>query len=422
MQLRLFMIFTLLLAIPTAAIQGDFNADNKVNIQDLKQIVNLIQDGQYQEKMDLNLDKHIDIFDLLLTVKLFDEYRENKSDLQPTTNSNQSIQLNNSLPGFKLDSIKTIATKGGRVDWSHKNNLIAYDSLGEDGYYDILLTTPNGTDTHCLTCTKHQLHTGNPAWHPSGDYIVFQSQTKQVLNPNTAKPGSGIGNNLFLITRDGTATWQLTQHTTAPFGVLHPVFSHDGSILLWAEFVEPNGDYGVWQLKLADFSMQNSVPTLTNIRSFQPGSNPRFMEPGGFNHDDTKIIFTANPQLQAPSGFDVYTIDLQTEQLTRITTSPLTWDEFPHYQPHTNRVFYVSNNDQLGTKLNLDLWVIDDGVHKKITSFHDSQSQEYVGQDGSGIQDYAFDVTGTKIVAYINEQFPDDSTQEQGSLQIVSLS
>ena len=36
----------------------------------------------------------------------------------------------------------------------------------------------DGSGVECLTCNKYilQLHNGNPEWHPSGEYIVFQAQ------------------------------------------------------------------------------------------------------------------------------------------------------------------------------------------------------------------------------------------------------
>lgn len=54
-----------------------------------------------------------------------------------------------------------------------------------DGYYDLLyLIRPDGTDEQCLSCDKEGVlskgHKGTAEWHPSGDYIVFQSKKNKI--------------------------------------------------------------------------------------------------------------------------------------------------------------------------------------------------------------------------------------------------
>lgn len=92
--------------------------------------------------------------------------------------SKQQGKLIQSVPtlninGKKVKHIKTITNDGGRVDWSHSgNNLIAFDRMEEDGYYDVYVMNPDGSGEKCLTCGKQglpQKHNGNPAWHLSGE-------------------------------------------------------------------------------------------------------------------------------------------------------------------------------------------------------------------------------------------------------------
>jgi hypothetical protein len=73
-------------------------------------------------------------------------------------------------------SITTIKEIGGRLDWSHTLNVVAFDKRGEDGFYDVYVMNPDGTDEYCLTCDTGlpDHHIGNPAWHPSGEWIIFQ--------------------------------------------------------------------------------------------------------------------------------------------------------------------------------------------------------------------------------------------------------
>lgn len=92
-----------------------------------------------------------------------------------TISQNQEFPILNTVGKSPLvKNIKTFTNQGGRVDWSHNNNLIAFDRKDEDGYYDVWVMKPDGTEQKCLTCDKPQLpnkNIGQPAWHPSGKYI-----------------------------------------------------------------------------------------------------------------------------------------------------------------------------------------------------------------------------------------------------------
>ena len=154
--------------------------------------------------------------------------------------------------GRRVKQIKTIVEDGGRVDWSHSNNLIAFDKLGNDGYYDVWVMNPDGSNQVCLTCDNAlvpQHHNGNPAWHPTGKWIVFQSVNPDLiprtLPDRTAKmlthPGSGWLNDLWVMDPNGKHFYQLTDIGWQG-GVLHPHFSHDGIKLLWSERLGPGDE------------------------------------------------------------------------------------------------------------------------------------------------------------------------------------
>ena len=84
---------------------------------------------------------------------------------------------------FKVTRIKTIKEYGKSLDWSHGQNLIASARIGKDGYYDIFVMKPDGSNERSLTHAKSgipQKHNGNPAWHPSGEYIVFTSEKQNM--------------------------------------------------------------------------------------------------------------------------------------------------------------------------------------------------------------------------------------------------
>jgi len=59
--------------------------------------------------------------------------------------------LSSELPD-RVAAVEVIEEFGGRVSWSPDGQWILFDKLGEDGYFDIWLMRPDGTDRTCLTC------------------------------------------------------------------------------------------------------------------------------------------------------------------------------------------------------------------------------------------------------------------------------
>uniref|UniRef100_A0A7V0Z6E7 Uncharacterized protein n=1 Tax=candidate division WOR-3 bacterium TaxID=2052148 RepID=A0A7V0Z6E7_UNCW3 len=88
--------------------------------------------------------------------------------------SDQSVQ-------YKVKGVEIFLENGGRVDWCETNDMIAFDRKGEDGLYDIYIIRPDRTDEECITDIPglpERKHIGQPAWHPSGRYIVCQVENE----------------------------------------------------------------------------------------------------------------------------------------------------------------------------------------------------------------------------------------------------
>ena len=165
---------------------------------------------------------------------------------------------------------------------------------------------PNGSGENCLTCNTRGVlsngHKGTAEWHPSGQYIVFQSQKKQFMGTwglnRAADPGNGRNNDLWLMNIANRQLFQLT-HTanTQEKGELHPHFSHNGRQLTWSQMYKLGNIFknvqhlGDWRLQVADFNINGGKPGLTNIRSYQPGG-PSLYENHGLSPDGRKILFT----------------------------------------------------------------------------------------------------------------------------------
>lgn len=313
--------------------------------------------------------------------------------------------------------ITTITEKGGRVDWSHALNVIAFDKRGDDGFYDVYIMNPDGSGEYCLTDTPllPDHHIGNPAWHPTGAWLVFQvvntdlipsSLDTEKVNQYT-NPGAGWLNNLWVMDRNGEFFYQLTD-VYEKGSVLHAHFSHDGKKLMWAERIggDTIGVAGVWTLKVADF-VTEPQPHLVNIGSFTPGEQQIVCESHGFSYDDTKILFCGNLEKgQPPRGWDIYDLDLETQELTRLTDTFYDWDEHAHYSPDGKKIVWMSSTGyDIGNTLMADFWIMNsDGLNKHQLTFFNIPGHSHYRGFPIVAGDSSWSPDGNRIIAYIKTE------------------
>jgi polyhydroxybutyrate depolymerase len=325
-----------------------------------------------------------------------------------------------------IASFKILANPGGRVSWLHSENIIAFDRVGNDSYFDVYIMNPDGSDSRCLTCEKStvpQLHDGNPSWQPSGEYIVFQAQdpgleTLRGGNPGDyfASPGIGINNNLWITNANGTKFWQVT-HVKERYGTLHPQFSPDGKKLLWSEVLSPQGSTYYWVMKLADFSVVNGEPRISNVQTLQP-LDLMLYETHGFSPDGTKILFSGIEEGKYYYDMEIYTMDLTLGIATRLTDND-EWDEHAHFTPDGTHIVWTSSEGTPQKKstswgemrenpLLLEYWVMNpDGSGKrKLSGFNDPASPDYMNwKGGVGLGDFDFSPDGKSIVVKMRKGF-----------------
>lgn len=317
---------------------------------------------------------------------------------------------------YSLQYISKSTMNGGRVDWSKTKNIIAVDRMNAQRYYEIWTMNPDGSDQQCLTCNKAgapPFSKGNPAWHPNGRYIVFQAQNDYrgplpKLVDYYANPGAGLNNDLWVMDSSGDHYWKIWTVPGINGGVLHPHFSNRGDKLLWAErFPLGNKNYGGWELRVADFSVENGVPTLRNVQAYRPGTRPDFYESHGFTLDDNKIIFSGNPDGQSTDGIDIYTMDLATQQLVNLTNSPDMWDEHAQLSPDGQSIVWmsghaVSSGSGKSTNTITDYWLMDpDGGNKRqLTHFNDPGSPEYI-PSGATAGDSSWSPDSKSVMGYV---------------------
>jgi len=315
--------------------------------------------------------------------------------------------------------------------------------MGKDGYYDVFIMNPDGSGEITLTHNRPgcpQKHNGNPAWHPSGKYIVFTAMNDDAggqLAKKMGIPGTGINCNLWLMKSDGSKFWKLTNFPTGyknAKGVIHPQFSPDGKKLFWTERIgnNKNTNWGEWALKTADFSLESGEPVLRNTRKYQPGSNRSFYESHGFSPDGRKVIFSGNlVKGQKESGLDIYEMDLQTGKIMRLTKSLNDWDEHAHYSPDGkkiawmsgmgfNTVFHSIKGHAWKKYIKTDLWIMDsDGKNQeRITFFNQPGHSHYMG-GRTVVSDSAWSPDSKKIAALV--AYVKNSGQHGAKIVLIEL-
>jgi hypothetical protein len=328
--------------------------------------------------------------------------------------------------------VRVVVPQGGPLDWCHKSDIVAFDRLGADGYFDVWLMNPDGSHQRPLTAHTPDLpsrHVGMPAWHPSCRYLAVQAQ--QPASPrqfdNKAVPGAGIFNDLWVVTADGSRAWKLVavsgKMSKDAEGILHPHFSHDGRRLLWSQRVGAGKtSFGNWVLKLAEFEITPAgEPRLGTVRTLIPGGKPTFFESHGFSPDDRKIIYSGTPDV----GMEIYTLDLVTGQVERLTDSPRAWDEHAQFSPDGRKIAWMSSEGLRFRVWPFDLqadfwWMNADGSGKqRLTYFHEKGHPHRLAEDFVVAADIAWSPDGKSLLALVVTRRPED--KERGSGPIVRI-
>ncbi len=320
---------------------------------------------------------------------------------------------------FRVTAFRIISKNGGRVDWDPSgSNRIAYDKKNEDGYYDVYTMLPDGSGRISLTDGKPgiwQRQNGNPCWHPSGKYLVFQSEHPKhlaVRDKWPSNPGVGVYNELWATTPSGDRFWQLTHHEVKmrlfdgkkAVGVLNPHFSHDGSKLIWTERMGKGGKWGRWRIRMAEFRIDpEQGPTLHSLRSvFTPTENMgNYVTCTGMTPDGKFLLLAGN--LGGPGqdefGMDLYLYNLADHTLKDLTKDWKEWTEGSAISPDGKKIIYMSNKGSpmdfrdkhwYWQKRTREYWIMNlDGsgkrqvTHLNTPGFPDSQHRPFIVADCS---------------------------------------
>jgi len=318
-----------------------------------------------------------------------------------------------------------LAERGGRVAWSPEGNLIAFDRRGADGWFDVCVVRTDGSGLRPLTEGNPGLprsNNGNPAWHPSGRYIVFQAEDPALgglprgpLGRYMTSPGIGVNNNLWVVAADGSRFWQLTQ-VGERRGTLHPHFSPDGGTLAWSELIgSVRGDIGRWAIRLADFAVDAPCPRIADARTLRP-LGLQLYETHGFSPDGRKLIFSGVPEGKFYFDMEIFALDLADGHVARLTEND-EWDEHAHFSPDGRHIVWASSagipqkrsralTELFEHPLMLDYWVMDaDGSNKRrLSGFNRPGTKEHALLGGGVIAaDFDWAPDGGAVVAKLQQ-------------------
>jgi Tol biopolymer transport system component len=321
-------------------------------------------------------------------------------------------------------STRLLVPSGGRLDWSVQGDWIAYDRRGPDDLYDLYKVTPQGAGITCLTCPLLEFrnaHALNPSWHPSGRLLVFQAQMRarrlEMTTTALTTPERGLHTELWTISADGKAFFQLTRSEQTGAGVLDPHFSHEGDRLVWSERIANRaGLWGDWAVRVAEFSERGGVPRLGRVRTYRPGNGRGFLVVHGFTPDDRQLVLSGNLEPgQAGTGLDLYLFDLTTQKLTRLTSSLGDYDDQMHYSPAGDWFAWASDRSvppilrgtgrTAARPLPRDVWLMntDGSGEQRLTFFNPRTSRNPA--DGAVVSDLAWSPRGDQLAVHVVRDF-----------------
>jgi len=323
--------------------------------------------------------------------------------------------------------VRVVRRGGSRLDWCAGTNLLAFDVLGKDGYFDVHTMKPDGAEDRCVSCDVPGLprrHVGQPAWHPSCRYLVVQAEKQEHIKIRFSpalRPGAGVLNDLWLIDLEKEEAHPLYQvKDERGQGTLHSHFSDDGRKLSWSEMLDKGGfkkgkELGYWKLMTADFDMVGGKPALSNLRSFTPGGDG-FYENHGFSPDGEKLSYSSTTDSKRFIN-NIYVLDLASGRATQLTDSG--YNEHAIFSPDGKRIVWISTT---GNKGGTDYWLMNaDGSGKRRLTFFNQKGHPHYAGRRVVVADFAWSPDGKSIAGYYRAGGAIESLEDEVQIVTVDL-
>lgn len=242
--------------------------------------------------------------------------------------------------------------------WNDSSNTVAYGKKDANGYYKIYLSDSLGGGETLLTYSGWDAnrHQWAEEWHPSGDYLfcyvektTYVPESGHTRIPDDAIPGYGGYTDIWLVKRDGSQAWQLTNFpNNYDNGVIHGAISRDGLKFAWSQRVmapqlfDMNLAAGSYEMKVADVVL-TPTPTLSNIQSFKPGGLEAANELESISNDYTYLTFYSTYESKNLFATPIYSLNMSTGAISKLTTE--SFSQAPTYTPSGNKIVYMTGKD-----------------------------------------------------------------------------
>lgn len=324
---------------------------------------------------------------------------------------------------------------GGYLDWCGASDTLAFARRSDRGRVSEIYTArPDGSEERCLTCDnpafargprhgagrdRGQFFRGNPAWHPSCEYLVIQVGNRQFRGSRYERDAFGINNELWLLAADGSWAEPLVrvEENEAAIG---PSFSDDGTRLVWSsrrntekeiarQLTDPTpgrqDPWDGWWLSVADFSRADDGPGELAHRVDLFGEDGGWLGASAITHDS--VWFSGSPREQWLSD-EIYRADHDGSGREELLRSPGTWEEQPLPSPGGALLGYRSSRPYgwsrpphpIGT-LRLELWAMTAGGERvALTEYSKTES----GPDRrfrALVQDFAWSPDGREVAVFV---------------------
>ncbi len=325
---------------------------------------------------------------------------------------NKSVSPNIKLTGA-ASTITHWKENAHGVIYNNSTNSVAYGKADAKGFFKIFISDTDGNNERQVSYKDwpDNRQQWPEEWDPTGQFLFCYVEKSEIVNEKEhsrikedALPGYGAYMDIWLLKRDGSAAWKLTDlPNNYEHGIIHGAISNDGKLFAWTQRVKSpdimntNLFAGAYDFKVADVNYDPD-PSFTNIRTFRPGNVLAGGEVESIAPDNSNILVYSTFESRSIFATPVYKIDLQTGITTKLTSE--SFSQCPTYTPDGSKIVYMSGKDAHTFPFQLqgsDWWIMDsDGSNKRRLTFmnakNNSQSQNKYRLAGtlSFIDDHTF--------------------------------
>lgn len=328
--------------------------------------------------------------------------------------------------------VATLVADGGHLDWLKvTNGPVVFDRIGPAGVFELWVLQVGGAARN-LSAGRPEfagVHVGQPAWHPSGRWIVFQAQKQGVPRryDSVSRPGAGVFNDLWIVSVDGRVMRKIVDLPLTisrdSRGLLHPHFSPDGRLLIWAERIAGGRrPFGVWTMRIAEFREESGVPRLGAIRSAAPRGDA-FYETHGFAPDGRRFLFSSD----GDRGLQLYEYDLAGASARQLTRDPRVWSEHAHYSPDGRWILHASSETLVfrarpDFELETEFWLMrPDGTERRRLTYFHLPGHPHHRAGFAAAADAAWRHDGRAFAGLVIRHRPDTPGRGSGEIVLVEL-